>query len=300
MSSFTGWRWLVNLHAMKRLLLAVVVVALVVTFGTGMAAEATAEVGGRAVRLTGLLRFGGWATAYVAPGGRGQDFSPMALRVGQKKDGMELLNVAFEQGEATLLVKEEEATLRLPGKALEGVRNAEVRLRAVDMPLNQFLLVYSTMTGRSILRPNLNGEYRFTLSAEGGRRHLLEACAGELRMNGLATTNYLEKFAVLAPENSGPTKFPELPRTNEKNANQIVPAGTLSLENMPFDQYVQIYELYAGVRVVRDANLASVDFTFRAATDMTWAETVHALEVLFALNGYRLEPLEEGKVRLLR
>ena len=265
------------------------------------AENAYVEIGGGKVRLSGVLRVHDSSWAFLVPEKEFDDTFPRPFREGEEYGGFAASKISLRPTELTMEKAGEKAVLSLQevaGDAPRSEKDAAVELKLQDMPLRQLVDVFQTLSGRCVVRGTELKTAGFTISGAGNRKELLLKMQEAMEREGLELTNIAEKITVFMPKGKK-IEFPgQRTRLAKVNAEEVVPSGGIWLSNMPFDQFRQIYEIYAGVKVVSAEGVRPVSFTIRQEIDMTRAEVVHALELLYAVNGIRVEDQGEGEVKL--
>jgi general secretion pathway protein D len=79
--------------------------------------------------------------------------------------------------------------------------------------------------------------------------------------------------------------------------NEMIPAGAISVQGMPLDQFLEAYQLYSGRTVLRPYTLQAQGLTLKAVTDLTRLETVQAMDGVLALNNITMIPIGEKFVK---
>jgi len=114
--------------------------------------------------------------------------------------------------------------------------------------------------------------------------------AGILPPN-VTDTNNPAVSAILGSPVSGTPLNPAL------NPNEVVPAGTIAANEMPLNQFFEIYAQYSGRTILRPSALPAAAVTLLAQTDLTLIEVVEAMDGVLALNGVTMIPIGEKFVK---
>jgi hypothetical protein len=274
------------------------IVGLLLATAAIWASESSGEVAGRTVQLTGVLSAKGKLSVFLVPGS-GKYFSPMMLSEGSERDGIRLKKAGFAPPEADLIVEGKSLKLKIPGPGAnrEGAapeKNGELALVAAEMPLNQFLDLYSILSQRTVIREESVDNFTFTARATGNLERLVGALEAAVREKELVLTNYSEKFALLAPSKGAISKLRHIePHRRGVAQEQVISAGAIAIQGMPFDQFLKVFEMYSGMKVIHDPKVPGMNVTFKQATDLTRAEVVEGFELLLHLNHFQVDETNE-------
>lgn len=97
--------------------------------------------------------------------------------------------------------------------------------------------------------------------------------------------------------NTTPGGMPD-PVNPALSADEIIPGGTLMLQGMPLDQFMDLYSLYSGRTILRPYALpAPQGLTLKAQTDLTRREVVQAMDGVLALNQITMIPVGDKFVK---
>jgi general secretion pathway protein D len=82
------------------------------------------------------------------------------------------------------------------------------------------------------------------------------------------------------------------------NPEDIIPAGTIAVQGMALDQFLELYGQYSGRTILRPYALpAPAGFTLKSETDLTRREVIEAMDAVFALNNITMIPIGEKFVK---
>jgi general secretion pathway protein D len=84
------------------------------------------------------------------------------------------------------------------------------------------------------------------------------------------------------------------PRADQE---EIIKEGTLAVQGMNTDQFLEIYSAYSGRTVLRPYQLPAAALTLKNQQDLTRREAVEAMDGVLALNGVTMIPLGEKFVK---
>jgi len=99
---------------------------------------------------------------------------------------------------------------------------------------------------------------------------------------------------TVAGPNVGAAASPVSPALS---ANEVIPAGAISVQGMPLDQFLEIYQMYSGRTVLRPYTLQAQGLTLKATTDLTRLEVVEAMDGVLALNNITMIPIGDKFVK---
>jgi hypothetical protein len=274
-----------------------------------LAASPFVRAKGRTIWLTGILKREQNFTVFVTPG-EGDYFSPMNLSPGLRRDNIQLVSASLNPPAAVLRVFQKEYVIEL--ERLEAATHSATDDPRSPQPfgclvrgmsLNQYLDLYMLLTRRTIFQDAHIRDPTLDAFAEGSLTNVVRAVEQAARKNGLILTNYSDNFCLLLPEKG---KIPDLSSVptitveTKTTAEEQVAAGAISVQGMPFDQFLRLFEMYSGRKVLRDRSLPAIDCTLKPQTDLTRAEVVHAFVLFLAVNGYKTEQFPDGTVKLTR
>jgi hypothetical protein len=66
------------------------------------------------------------------------------------------------------------------------------------------------------------------------------------------------------------------------------------------DSFLPVFEMYSGVKVLRDPALPAMDVNFKQQTDLTRGEIVAGFELYFYVNGYSFQQVSANRYKLVR
>jgi general secretion pathway protein D len=116
-------------------------------------------------------------------------------------------------------------------------------------------------------------------------------------MPGQAGATNLVSAEDQALLNTTPGGMPD-PVNPALSADEVIPGGTLMLQGMPLDQYMDLYSLYSGRTILRPYALpAPQGLTLKAQTDLTRREVVQAMDGVLALNQITMIPVGDKFVK---
>ena len=168
------------------------------------------------------------------------------------------------------------------------------------MALLQFIEAYQLINRVTVVHPVTLPATGITFFAEGTASEVRARMDQALQAKGLVVTNLSKRIAALVPKGTR-VQWPDDPEKLSRYKNlgpETVPHGTLKLSEMPFEQFLQIYEVYSKLKVARDANVPAVSFTLSSGSDLTRREVMHVFDALLPVNGYVVEDAGAGQVRL--
>ncbi|MBI4324820.1 MAG: hypothetical protein HY674_06095 [Chloroflexi bacterium] len=261
------------------------------------------QVGERSIELTGIVKDHGGVTAYLLVR-KGKWDSQMTLVSGQQKDGIELQQISFNPPEVKLGIDKKAVVLRIDPeqKSQTSIESTnEVSYALTNMPLSQLIDLYGTLSGRTVIQDMTVPDVAITDAADAQRAKAVEMLRASLKAKGIILTNYLAKFALLGKDPSHSPTLPNFPPHLEgKAADEVIPASMMFVSGMPLAQFVQLYELFSGRKVLVPPGIPPVAINLKQQADLTRAELVHAFDTFFTLNGFHLKPDGNGDWQLSR
>src|SRR5262245_42968672 len=116
--------------------------------------------------------------------------------------------------------------------------------------------MYAGFAGRTALQhPALKRAQVFTLREQAtSRAEATIVLEKALQRSGIKIQFEGNKFALVLPEIAGTASMISFGITSPDSSDNIIPAGSLNVENMPVDQAMQIYALLIGRTVAPNHN----------------------------------------------
>lgn len=98
------------------------------------------------------------------------------------------------------------------------------------------------------------------------------------------------------PMNVTPGGMPD-PVNPALSADEMIPGGSVSLQGIAIDQFLDIYSLYSGRTILRPYALPAPNLTLKAQFDLTRRELVQAMDGVLALNQVTMIPVGDKFVK---
>ena len=161
--------------------------------------------------------------------------------------------------------------------------------------LDSVLDLYAGITGRTMLvHPLIHQKTaRVSIQAQGKSEftHLLE---NVLRETNIAFIPDGEKFELIVP-----LALEKTLQSNLINSASLIksdtktPRGTLDWKNVDLEQVLNVYGALIGKKLMQERPLPNITINLRTQTPLTEAESIHALDTLFAWNGIKIVNLDD-------
>ncbi|HWI56162.1 MAG TPA: hypothetical protein VNZ22_02965, partial [Bacillota bacterium] len=166
--------------------------------------------------------------------------------------------------------------------------------------LNQVLMIYQELVGRTLLRPpNLPATtIAFHSYTPLTFEEAIYALNATLAMNGISILPVEEKFLFAFPTAQRQQVDSLLARSmpvHSPSGKEPLPAGSLNFSNAGLRQVMAVYQELCGKPVEVPASLPEVPFTLKSQTLLTAQEALHALDLLLGWNGFTVIPQDDGK-----
>jgi hypothetical protein len=273
------------------------------------AADSSVKLGDRTIRLKGVLKGARSLSVFLAPG-EGNYFSPMQIFEGTERDGIRVSEISFSPPEARVTYRGESARLGLsipnatPDAAGSHAEGGETACAFDKLPLDQFLDIYAILENRTVIRDMTIPDIPLSAFVVGDRERVVARLTEALRKQGLVVTNDSEKYVLILKEKSKAPEALSKPIKLKDGAQSLVTAGELSLQNMPFDQFLALVEMYSGQKVEQveedRRRRAPLGMTFKQQTNLTRAEVTRGFTLLLRVNGYDVEQQSNGVIYIAR
>jgi hypothetical protein len=168
-------------------------------------------------------------------------------------------------------------------------------------PINQALMVYQQLAGRTLLvHPSLP-PVSFSLNATvTNRTEAARVLEKEFAAQGITTVPDGGKFTMLVPKSQLAAARPRSseirpasPPAGKGNTNESIPPGVIHFQGISPDQAAAIYAELLGRKLDRTTPLPPTTtalLQIKTETPLSREEAQYALEVLFAWQGFKLVP----------
>ena len=284
--------------------------------GTGLCLAASNDAENPMVSLKGIVDLGGTKIAYIEAAAPVFGSPSVILSEGERTGDIEVVQINLPQRKVSIRVRDEARNLTFDSGAQTGTlvepsssnppSGNTVGLCLEKMGLNQILNLYVRLANRTVLRPARLPTFELSLYTKGSvsSADLMSAIANALKQNDVFIQPHGDKFLIVAREGEVSLVAPDvkaasdalassLAQTSGSNADELLPAGLISLQNTDLSQVVQIYSDLVGRTIIRPTALPAMTIKLFTATPLTRSEAIYSLSATLALNGVSLMPAGE-------
>jgi hypothetical protein len=237
-----------------------------------------------------------WALFEVAP----RPGTPPAQRIlGEREriDGLEVVKIDPRSGEVTIRQADEDRVLTLPRQPNGAGADSSLTPPTLDLraaKLESVLDLYQEFAGRTVLRSPLLASSRLTVkTGPVPVDQAVKVLDQSLADSGVIIAPHGAKFVIAVPARDAPMldALPAPPETIAASGNIIRP-GMIKFTEADLWPVLAIYQDLTARTILHPTPLPAFRITVTSQTELTRAEAIHTLDVLFALGG--LSTLREG------
>jgi len=271
---------------------------------TAMAFVSAAESALPGPSLVGIVNIEGLKLAVLQePRTLSQPASEIILKEGEGQDGIEMLEIHPENGTVKINVAGEERPQLIALKnPIAGGSNG---LAMENVGLHSALQLYAELSGRTVLRPSVFPNTKFSINASTTNRvEALRTIEAALAKQKITLVLDGEKFALVAPDYMAAKLNPQSskispPSTNNPTA-RTYPKGSISWHAAPLASVLKIYAEFLDKKLDQSEQplrMPHLDIVLKNETALSKEELIYAIETVVGWSGVKLVPAGEGFVK---
>lgn len=268
----------------------------------------SAQTNPQTPRLIGLVHLNGdrralfqtTQTGFVRP-------RYFTLRTGESIDGFEALGIDRMKEVVQARDRTQNLELAFAGAGDSSVpqikdQTVSCFIRLQNCPVQQVVELYAELIGRSALQhPAVKREFFTLRQATPNKGAAARGLETALAQNEISVMLDGEKFVLIVPTVVAKTisthAFNIAPKPPKSGEQSLIGRASFQVHDMPASQVAELYAMLVGRKSNPIVGLRTDSFTFKAQTDLTRSEIIHALDTLFAWNNVKIVLADDDTIK---